>query len=109
MYRRLADALLVGVCVSQEGRICYVNHEFARLVGYDVNALKGCVVDELFAFSGDTELSVSNQDEKTQGPQRFTYQTKLLTRYGEPIEAEVNGTQTKVKGKQLRFMVLQRT
>lgn len=108
MYRRLADALLVGICVTQDGKICYANQGFAHLLGYDVETLNGYAVKDLFAAPSESRPPFSQVDENTEGPQSFAYQTSLRTRHGDVLDVEVSGTQACIKGKCLRFIVVQR-
>ncbi|HLS43363.1 MAG TPA: PAS domain S-box protein [Paenalcaligenes sp.] len=108
MYRRLADTLLVGICVTQDGKICYANQGFAQLVGYDVESLSGYAVTDLLASPSDSLPPLPQAEEDTEQPQRFAYQTTLQTRHGEALDVGVSGTQACIKGKCLRFIVVQR-
>ena len=98
-YRTLAENLLTGICVQQDGELVYINQFGAQSLGYSVNELIGRPIWDLVAPE-DREMTKAFSAarlRREQAPAR--YELKVLTRNGEIRWAEVLATAIEHNGR----------
>ena len=100
-FRRLSDAALEAVAISENGRFIDVNHRFESMFGYAVEELTGRPIVDLVAPESRDAVS-RNVRAGTEG----TYNVMALRKDGVVFPVEVSAKSIPYKGRSARVTVL---
>jgi PAS domain S-box-containing protein len=84
LFKTLTQALPVGVCIMQDGKLCYVNSTFPIAIGYTVDELVGNDSLEL-VVPEDREMVKENTVRMLKGELRSPYQFRVTCKDGSVV------------------------
>ncbi len=99
-YRRLVDSSVVGIYITQDGRLQFCNRTFARIFGYeDPEALAGRPIMDLVAPESRDLVGVQTRLRETGQIETVNYEFRALRSDGTPFEVEVFGSRFEFRGR----------
>jgi len=99
--RLLAEAAFVGICISENGRVCDINNQFLKMFGYERDELIGKAVLELVAPESRQKVM-----EAISGGREVAYECQVLRKDGTFFYTEIRAKTVQVGGKMLRMSAL---
>lgn len=97
--RFLAEELMVGLYMLQDGILEYTNPQFAEIFGYKPGETTGMKLAD-FVFNEDLPLVKENIRRRESGEvEAIRYEFRCITRSGKVINVEVYGRKTVYQGK----------
>ncbi|NUS98788.1 MAG: PAS domain S-box protein [Gemmatimonadaceae bacterium] len=100
-YRQLNQAALEGIFIHERGTIVDANPAFQRMLGYELEELRGKNVFSLLASAETRTLVERYVAEGRTDP----YEVQVRRRDGETITAEITGRPTVCFGREMRVVV----
>ncbi|MBI4963631.1 MAG: PAS domain S-box protein [Desulfomonile tiedjei] len=98
-FRSLAENLVVGVYLIQDGRLKYANPKLAEIVGYSVEELLALSNFMSLIFPDDRPLVLDNIEKRLSGEvPSSNYQARVVRKDGEVVWLEVYGSRMQHNG-----------
>jgi PAS domain S-box-containing protein len=99
-YRRLIDSSVVGIYITQDGRVQFCNRTFARIFGYESpESMAGQSIKDLVAPESRDLVLAQTRLRETGRVETVNYEFRALRRDGTPIDVEVFGSRFEYRGR----------
>ena len=105
-YRLIVENANDGIEISQDDKIIYSNTQFANLLGYSVDEIKGLSFERVFTKQAKRDLNERRRVEESEGILTNSYEADFCRKDKSIIDVEVKYEIIEFKGKPATFAIV---